>query len=99
LNPALTDADFNAMGLSTAGKIVARAMQKYGMILIDTGGSSKIIAENLTANTLYGVSWSDPSLNYTKSVVSNIPANQLRVLALPDGYYNGQAANYGSCIK
>jgi hypothetical protein len=99
LNPALTDDDFDRWGLGRAGKIVARAMQQYGLLLIDTGGSPKIIAENLTANTLYGLSWSDADLQYDKNVIANIPYNELRVLAMPDGIYTGAAANYGKCVK
>jgi hypothetical protein len=97
LNPALTDADFDRMGLTAAGKIVAHAIQKYGMILIDTGGSPKIVAENLTANTLYGQTWDQ--VGYDKNVIANLPYTELRVLALPDGFYNGAANNWGSCIK
>ena len=85
------------MGLTPAGKIVVRAMQKYGMILIDTGGSPKIIAENLTANTIYGQSWD--SVGYDKNVIANLPYAELRVLALPDSFYNGAAANWGTCNK
>jgi hypothetical protein len=99
LNPALTDADFTRWGLSPAGKTVARALQQYGMYLIDSGGSPKIIAENLVANTLYGLSWSDPDLGYDKNVIANVPYSEFRVLSLPDGYYNGAAANYGKCVK
>jgi hypothetical protein len=98
LNPNLTDADFTAMGLSPAGKIVARAMQQYGMILVDTGGSPKIIAENLTANTLYGQSWD--SYGYTKDVIAKIPYTQLNVLKLPTAYYSSTyTPNFGNCIK
>jgi hypothetical protein len=42
LNPNLTEADFNRWGLSEAGKVVARALRQYGLIVIDTGGSPKI---------------------------------------------------------
>ena len=38
LNPALSESDFNSMGLSEAAKVVARALQKYGMYLCDSGG-------------------------------------------------------------
>jgi hypothetical protein len=95
LNPALTDADFDRWGLSATGKIVARAMQKYGMFLIDTGGSPKIIAENLTDNTMYGINWMDADLNYDKNVIANVPYSEFRVLDLPDG----TTANFGKCVK
>ncbi len=98
LNPALTDADFNAWGLSATGKVVARALQRYGMILIDTGGSLKIMAENLSINPLTTESWD--SLGYTKNVIANIPYSQFRVLDLPDAYWNSTySPNYGRCIR
>jgi hypothetical protein len=99
LNPALTDADFEAMGLSAAGKIVARALQQYGMFLIDTGGSPKIMAENLSDNTLYPLSWDDPDVQYTDDVIAGIPYSEFHVLALPQGYHTGAAPTFGNCVK
>lgn len=39
LNPSLTERDFDKWGLNREGKIVARALQKYGMYLSDEGGA------------------------------------------------------------
>ncbi|WP_031485368.1 hypothetical protein [Maridesulfovibrio frigidus] len=45
LDPSLSEADFKAWGLDRTGCIIARALQEYGMILIDTSGHPKIYAE------------------------------------------------------
>lgn len=45
LDPGLTEADFEAWGLDRAGKIIARALQEYGMIVIDSSGHPKLYAE------------------------------------------------------
>ncbi len=100
LNPALTEANFDAWGLSRAGRIVARALQQYGMILIDTGGSPKIMAEDLVDNPLTVERWTDPDLLYDKNVIANIPYSEFRVLALPAAYWSGAySPNYGKCIR
>lgn len=97
LNPALTDADFAAMGLSYTGKIVARALQQYGMVLVDTGGSNKIMAEDLHANPTPPDAWDD--LGYDRDVIRGIPYTEFRVLALPDGYRQGGEPDWGRCIR
>ena len=42
LNPKLTDADFDDWGLTKEAKIVAHALQRYGMYLGDNGGAMSI---------------------------------------------------------
>ena len=39
LNPLLTEKDFDSWGLNREGRIIARALQKYGMYLGDNGGA------------------------------------------------------------
>jgi hypothetical protein len=99
LNPALSEHDFNQMGLSRAAKIVARALQTYGMILVDTGGSAKIIAENLEDNLLQARSWNDPDLQYSEDLIEAIPYDQFKVLELPVGYWGGGSPSWGKCYK
>lgn len=54
LDPALTEADFTALGLSANAKVIARAMQVYGLILVDGSGRPKAFLEsNVTG------AWSD----------------------------------------
>jgi hypothetical protein len=45
LDPSLDDGDLEALGLDEEGRIIARAMQEYGMILIDIAGRPKVYAE------------------------------------------------------
>lgn len=72
LNPELTDADFDAWGLSAEAKVIARALQQYGMYTVDNSGSSKLFLEDrLTAG--WGTS-------ITRSLVSGIPWAQFRVI-------------------
>ncbi len=39
LDPSLTEEDFDQMGLDQTGKIIAQALQEYGMISVDHSGS------------------------------------------------------------
>ncbi len=50
LDPSLTEADFDRWGLNREGKIVARALQKYGMYLGDNGGAMALLPQLLGPN-------------------------------------------------
>ena len=99
LDPALTEADFDRMGLSRTGKIIARALQEYGMINIDVSGRPKIMAENLEDNPLATEQWTNSALNLTDTTIAAIPYTAYRVLALPESYWKpgGQGAMHGAC--
>ena len=99
LDPSLTEADFDTMGLSPTGKIIARALQAYGMVLVNISGRPKIYAENLNDNPYAKISWSDPDLKLGGNVIANIPYTSFRVLALPSAYWNPSpsAFMHGSC--
>jgi hypothetical protein len=99
LDPSLTDADFDAMGLNSTGKIIARALQKYGMILVNYAGHPKISVENLADNPFATGQWSDPPYEMTNKTIANIPYTSFRVLALPDAYWNPelQGPTHGKC--
>lgn len=73
LNPALTETDFNRWGLSPAAKVIARALQQYGMYVVDHSGSSKIYLE---ARATAG--W-DSSV--TRDLVAGIPWSEFRVVS------------------
>ncbi len=45
LDPTLTERDFDRWGLSPPGKVVARALQEYGMIVVDGSGHPKVYME------------------------------------------------------
>jgi hypothetical protein len=73
LDPSLTEADFDRMGLTQQARVVARALQEYGMIVVDNSGSSKIMLEDeKTAD------WGS-MLNRTS--VSAIPLASFRVVS------------------
>jgi hypothetical protein len=99
LDPNLTEADFNKMGISRTGKIIAKALQKYGMVLVNYAGRPKIYAENLTDNPFATQKWTDRGLDLTNDVITNIPYTDFKVLKLPPGYWNPdeEAAMHGDC--
>lgn len=99
LDPSLTEQDFDAMGLDRAGKIIARALQKYGMVLVDASGRSKIHVENLADNPFATDQWSDPDLEVTDTTIANIPYTAFRVLALPEAYWakDPDSPTHGDC--
>jgi hypothetical protein len=100
LDPSLTDADFDQMGLDKTGKIIARALQEYGMILVDDSGSLKIYVEDLINNPYATEEWTDPDLNLTKETLYNIPYTAFRVLELPPGYWESSSEEvyHGKCL-
>jgi hypothetical protein len=74
LDPSLSDQDFNRWGLDRAGIVIAKALQEYGMIIINSSGHPKIGVEyEGTAN------WNGLVDKYT---VRNIPYSAFRVLSL-----------------
>jgi hypothetical protein len=75
LDPSLTDAQIQSLGCSGTCLIIAHALQKYGMYVIDNSGSSKIYLE---ARSTAG--W--PS-TLTRSVVSPLPWSDFRVVQPP----------------
>ncbi len=100
LDPTLTEEDLDAMGLDRTGKIIARALQEYGMISVDHSGSYKIYLEDLTNNPYTTQEWTDPGLNLTKETISDIPYDSFRVLELPPGYWepSADAVYHGKCL-
>jgi hypothetical protein len=72
LNPALDEAAFTRFGLNTQARVLARALQRYGMYVIDNSGSSKIyLEERRTAGWAPAVS---------RTMLSAIPWTEFRVL-------------------
>lgn len=72
LDPSLDDDDFERMGLSVEGVIIARALQEYGMILIDVAGRPKIYAE------YDGTAAWDGAI--TEDTVSGLPLDRFEVI-------------------
>lgn len=100
LDPSLTEADFDRMGLDATGKIIARALQEYGMILVDTSGALKMYVEDLSNNPYVTEDWTDPELNLNKETIYNIPHTAFRVLDLPPGYWapSTNTLYHGKCL-
>lgn len=100
LDPSLTEEDFDRMGLDRTGRIIARALQEYGMISVDHSGSFKIYIEDLGNNPFATRQWTDPELSLTKDTLSSIPYTSFRVLELPPGYWteSPDTVYHGKCI-
>jgi hypothetical protein len=100
LDPSLTEADFDQMGLDRAGKIIARALQEYGMILVDHSGSFKIYVEDLINNPFTTETWTDPDLNLSKESIYGIPYTSFHVLELPPRYWEPSENDvyHGQCL-
>ncbi len=80
LNPALTETDFNNWGLSHGAKVVARALQKYGMYLCDNGGDMALQLQLLDKNTEQNrKKWDDISPGLYSSI-SKIPTSEFRLI-------------------
>ncbi|MBF0488119.1 MAG: hypothetical protein HQK98_08145 [Nitrospirae bacterium] len=80
LNPALTEKDFDGWGLNKEGKVVAKALQKYGMYLGDNGGAMAVQAQLLAPDSDDNQKkWDDLLPGFYKSV-AKIPTNQFRVI-------------------
>lgn len=75
LNPALGEADFDAWGLSAEARVIARALQTYGMYVVDNSGSSKVYLE-----ARHTAGWDE---KISRSLLSNIPWSHFRVVAPP----------------
>lgn len=99
LDPSLGDADFDRLGLDRTGRIIARALQKFGMILVDGSGRPKIYAEDTADNPYATVQWTHPALALAANTVSPIPIDRFEVLALPSGYWTGgDGPKHGECL-
>ena len=81
LDPAL---DLDSLGLTPAGRVIARALQEYGAYVGDNAGGIVLYAEGLYGKP--GQTWNGV-LAYNDLV--NIPGSSFRVLKLPPLKTNG----------
>lgn len=70
LDPTL---DLDTLGLSPAGRRLAEAMQRYGLICVDTSGDSSVVAEALSGERRWEGLLGEDALH-------GIPIERLRVL-------------------
>ncbi|MDP8217553.1 MAG: hypothetical protein P9M03_02380 [Candidatus Theseobacter exili] len=80
LNPSLTEKDFNNWKLTKEAKIVARALQKYGMFLGDNGGPMAIQAQLLGPSKRKNLQEWEKRHPGLFSSIKNIPTNQFRIV-------------------
>jgi hypothetical protein len=73
LDPTLNDTQLSAWGLSPPALVIAHALQRYGMYVVDHSGSSKLYLEDTST-----AHW--PS-NITPNILSSIPWTAFHVLA------------------
>ncbi len=80
LDPSLTEKDFDAWGLTSEGKVLARALQKYGMYLGDNGGSMALTVQLLgPTKEKHLAAWEKIAPGFY-ATVKKIPANRFRVV-------------------
>jgi len=82
LDPQLDDGDFDAWGLSDRARIVARALQTYGMYLSDRGGDMALQIQLLDEDpTLHRAKWEDRLPGFYSSI-ERIPTDAFRIVEL-----------------
>lgn len=80
LNPELTDADFADWGLSPGARVVAKALQQYGMYLCDNGGDMALQLQLLDKTPAGNRNkWDSISPGLYHSI-TRIPTNQFRLV-------------------
>lgn len=80
LNPLLTDKDLDKWGLNREGKIVARALQKYGMYLGDNGGAMALQVQLLGQTEAEHLRrWEELFPGFYKNV-ARIPTDRFRIV-------------------
>jgi len=85
LDPELDLSQFN---LLEGEKVIARALQKYGMVVVDNAGGSPIYAEGLWGQP--GKSW-ESILREWEGGISSIPLDHFRVLKVGETVKMGDA--------
>ena len=80
LDPSLTDKDFDSWGLNREGKIVAHALQKYGMFDGDNGGAMKLQVQMLGPSEEENVKKWEMLFPGFYSNLEKIPTDQFRVV-------------------
>ena len=91
LNPELSDADFDNWGLSASAKIVAHALQKYGMYLCDCGGPMALQLQLLDKDVNISRQKWDEKAPGLYTTIKYIPTNQFRLIYTVDPVHRGAA--------
>jgi|GEM_PF-2177896 len=80
LNPALTDTDFDHWGLSKEGKIIAKALQRYGMFLGDNGGAMSLGIQLLGRTSQQNLRLWEQRFPGLFAAVKRIPTREFRII-------------------
>ena len=80
LDPAADDSDFAAWGLTAQARVVARALQTYGMFLGDRGGDMKVQVQLLAKDSNSHRRIWDSRLAGIYRAIERIPTSRLRVV-------------------
>jgi hypothetical protein len=80
LDPSLTEADFDAWGLTPEAKIVARALQKYGMYDGDNGGALALQFQLLDSDPEVHAEKLDAMFPGFRRAIQRIPSDRFRVI-------------------
>ncbi len=84
LNPELNEEDFDEWGLNRAGKILARALQRYGMYLGVSGGAMKLQVQLLGSDSEANRrEWERRVPGFYENV-KRIPTREFRILDTGD---------------
>jgi hypothetical protein len=80
LDPKLTEADFDAWRLTKEAKVVAKALQKYGMFLGDNGGAMALQVQMLANSADENKQLWDKQFPNLYQAVAKIPTAYLKVI-------------------
>lgn len=80
LDPTLTEADFDAWGLTKEAKIVARALQEYGMYNGDNGGAMALQFQLLDPDAAVHAQKLDAMFPGFRNAIKKIPTDRFRVV-------------------
>jgi hypothetical protein len=98
LDPTLTTADLTALGVTGPGLTVAKALQQYGMYVVDNSGSAKVYVERPTTQTaatsrtasdptvsgpIPTGGATDPTRGINRTMLGRIPWRDFRVIGGP----------------
>ncbi|TQM64531.1 hypothetical protein FBY41_0900 [Humibacillus xanthopallidus] len=75
LDPTLTTTDLTNLGLTPTAVIIAQALQRYGMYVVDNSGSAKVYLQDRTS-----AAWDTTT---TRTILSTIPWNRFRAVGAP----------------
>jgi hypothetical protein len=75
LDPTLTPTDLTNLGLTPTAVIIAQALQRYGMYVVDNSGSAKIYLQDRPS-----AAWDTTT---TRTLLSTIPWNRFRAVTAP----------------